>query len=104
MVSVKRRKRHGEPFLAGILGRDMWLSAVATGLGRVLALASVATEHVVAKLLAHGGVENTVAHAMLAVECLDCHFVSCMPFRVPRCLPGCRNCDVFVGTVAIVVL
>jgi len=94
MVSVKRGKRHGESLLAGILGRDMWLSAIATGLGCVLALASVATEHIVAKLLAHGGVENAVAHAVLAVECLDCHFVSYMPFQVPGCLPGHRSCDI----------
>jgi len=70
MVSVKRHKRHRISLLAGILGLDVRLPAVARWLGCVLALASVAAQHVVAELLAHRGVENAVADAMLAVECL----------------------------------
>lgn len=69
MVSVECHKCHRISLVARVLGLGA-LSAVSCRLRGILALAPVAAQHVVTKLLAHRQVENAVADTMLTVECL----------------------------------
>lgn len=69
MVSVECHECDRVSFVTRILGLGA-LPAVPGRFRCVLALASVAAEHVIPELLAHGQVEHAITNTMLAVKCL----------------------------------